>query len=253
MKSQRSRPPSRKTGPQPPRRGAQPGGMRKLPDAMTQLAAGDDRALRKRPASKRDRVRDTRDRVRISGTNNRDARAVYDARLRALQREIAADNWVTVGDGLLAMEQLGLYRARNIVNFQAFATSVLELSLDQAQMLLNEAAARVSRPLERLPEPLVALWIRTEAAMREHLGDMAVQLAGTPAESRLEFAVPCTNVGHAVAALAGVGRQAAGLAHHLDLPGAQRTPRGEGPESPGAESPATGGEPRRPLPRHSED
>ena len=252
MKSQRSRPQSRKTGPQPPRRGGQPGGMRKLPEAMTQLAAGDDRALRKRPASNRDRVRDTRDRVRISGTNNRDARAVYDARLRSLLQEIAAQNWAAVGEGLLVMEQLGLYRARNIVNFQAFATSVLELALEQAQTLLDEAAARASRPLERLPEPLVALWIRTEAAMREHLGEVALQLGGSLGEPRLEFSVPCKNVGQAVSALAGVGRQAAGLAHHLDLPGAQRAPRREG-ESPGAESSATGGEPRRPLPRHSED
>ena len=218
MATQRSRPPKRQSPSTPsgPRRGSQPGGTRKLPEAMTRLAAGDDKALRqRRPSSGRTQLHDDRERIRILGTNNRDCRAVYDARLLELQQAVTANDMAAVGQGLLDMELLGLFRARNVVNFQAFATSVLGLPLEQATDLVSEAASAKGWERARLADPLIALWIRSEAALREHLGRAAVRVSGDPNAPSLEFSVPSMPVERAVLALSGVGRQAAGLAHHL--------------------------------------
>lgn len=216
MATKRSRPrdgaPTVRSG-----RDLSPGGTRQLPPNFDRLAAGEDR-LPRPPRGPDQRVRDPRERVLIPGTNNRDSRGLYDRRLSALRADLARGDTQAVGDGLLEFCQLGLYRARNVVDFDAFASSVLGVSLDQARELSAAAAQRRGATGERLPEVLAALWIRSEAALREHSPQARVILTGHGDDAQLELRLPCQPIGGAVDALSALGRQVAGLGRHLPEP-----------------------------------
>lgn len=226
--SPRESPPSVRSG-----KDSGPGGTRRLPPEFDRLAAGDDR-LPPRARPQDARVRDPRELVLIPGTNNRDCRHVYDARLSHLRKLIANDDPQALGVGLLEFCQLGLYRARNVVDMDAFSTSVLGLAFEQARGLLETAASERGQSASVLAEPLVALWIRTEAALREQLGGEAqITLIGQGAEATLQLTLPCNPVNRTVDALCAVGRQAAGLGRHLASPAPEnRIPRDRRPTVP---------------------
>lgn len=190
------------------------GGTRHLPPQFDRLAAGEDR-LSRPPRGPDHRVRDPRERVLIPGTNNRDSRGLYDRRLADLRALLSQGDMQNLASGLLDFLQLGLFRARNVVDMDAFSTSVLGIPLEQARQLLSAAATARGVGPERLPESLIALWIRTEAALREHTPHARVALVGSGEQTQLQIALPCHPLGAAVDALAALGRQAAGLGRHL--------------------------------------
>lgn len=190
-------------------------GTRHLPKHFESLATGEEtRARPPRPPNRR--LHDDRQRVVIPGVNNRDARLVLDARLAELGETQADD---LRAKRLFEAFQLAIWRARSITGFDAFAEDVVGLPREEARALAESGAQAAGQTLETLPERQVAMWLRTEAAVREHTPSGSARIADHAGRAMLELLVPVEPAQAAVTALAGVGRQAAGLGRHLERPG----------------------------------
>jgi hypothetical protein len=192
----------------PPKKDAERGVVRRsaserkrLPPDLEAFAGGDDDALWRRPTSPR--LRDPRAVVLMPGVANRDARAVYEHRLRRLERALADGDDRRAAIELAEAAQLEVWRGHSIVGWDAFAEDVLGLSRNEAAELLEVGAREIGA--KRASDEVIAVWMRTEAGLIEAGADAHVGLR----EGRLVIDVP---IGDAPAALAAAGRRIAPLA-----------------------------------------
>jgi hypothetical protein len=195
------------------REGAAPG-LRKLPPDYEDLAAGRRDTLRPRRRP-RGRIGDTRVAGLIAGVANHEARRVYDARVERVRKDLESGSEGQLGRQLFEAVRLGIWRARSVVDFEAFAMHVLGIEPARATELAKSGAAEAGLELERLPDLAVAMWIRSEAALLERcpLGTIDVRVADDKILISLLLPLaPSLRVAESVAA---IGRSATGLARVL--------------------------------------
>jgi len=149
-----------------------PRGERKgLEPEFEALAAGEVDRLG--GPARRPRLTDPRPQYLVPGVANRDARAVFDHRVRVLEtlagahREDPDDRGrrSRLGVGLAEAAALGLWRGRSLTSFDALAEQLLEIPADAARGLAREAAGHDD--LHPFSEETVAIWMRAEAALLE--------------------------------------------------------------------------------------
>lgn len=212
----------RSGGPNRPKRPAKPGerrpGLRSLPSDLNDLAEGRVDRLR-RPRKAPEPLQEEHGGVAhvVPGVRNSDARLVYDRRVAALReaaRRLSEGAEATaLEDALCEAESLGLWRARNVTDFDAFAEHVVGVAPARARELADAGAARLAPNLPRpLPRELVALWVRTEAALLPVCSDAWVRVVPSAAGPQLELRLPANPVPRAVEALRGLGPALIGLA-----------------------------------------
>jgi hypothetical protein len=211
---------------------------RKLPPHLEAFARSDEEKLRiRRPRTDRGHVKDPREGYTVAGVSNRDARAVYDVRARAM-RELwndgAADERAihTLGQLLLDALRLELWEARRLTSFAAFAEEVIGIQASRAEALAEAASARTGEPATPLTERAIALWLRTEAGLYEGDEGARARIRSGEDGAVLEISV---SLEASSTALAGVG------ARHLPLARARdeqpRREREEAPRPPRFEEP----------------
>lgn len=213
---------------------------RPLPVELEALARGDDRAFRRPPRRPTGRVRDPRDGALVPGVANRDARAVYEARVARIRAAERAEGRAALARELAEARLLSLWRAQNVVGWEAFVQDVLGLEVEEANALVTEAALATAAPaagegpagpatpagtshkVESLSERTVALWMRTEAGLLEASKDASVHLRVDGEETRFVMTLPTES---AATALCGVGRRASPMARPPQGEPSGRAPR----------------------------
>lgn len=176
---------------------------KQLPPELEAFAGGDDDAIWRRERN-RGRVDDPRpgSATLVPGVANRDARLVYEARVRRLRAAISDGNEQMLAEELGEAVRLGLWRANNVIGFDVFAEAVLGLSIERARSLAIRGSESIDEPAEPLEERTVAIWMRAESGLLEHAPDAQVTLRG----GRLLLDLPFSR---AAEALSGVGRREA--------------------------------------------
>ncbi|MBX3247142.1 MAG: hypothetical protein KF901_08180 [Myxococcales bacterium] len=182
------------------RRGEGSRSKRLAPD-LEPLARGEAEFIRGKP--RRPRLQDPRALALVPGVANRDARAVFEARVEAmiayrdeegpLSRLLAEALW------------MGLWRGRSVTSFDALAEEVLDLPGDEARRLAELACAGASMPAETLTEELLAVWYRAEAALLE------AEVPGEITAADTETLTVRVKVAPAPIALEAIGRRMAPL------------------------------------------
>ena len=216
-------------------------GLRQLPKDFDDLATGKTERLR-RPRKAPAPLHDEREGAVIAGVRNMEARTVYDARVRSLRQHLADGRHAELQAGLEAARQMRLWRARNVTDFRAFVESVVGLSQEQA------AALSVSDEPDaaRLPDHVIALAVRLEAALLAHAKNATVALRVDDAgELKLSLELPVVDVHRAVDAVEDAGRAVSGLRYFLRD---DERPRGYGDRDG-----AAGGGDRRPTRERRDD
>jgi hypothetical protein len=210
--------------------GSRPG-LRRLPQDIADLAEGRVERLR-RPPRERPAMEDHRLGFVLPGVRNRDARAVFDARVDALRAASARADRAGLGAGLSDARRMMLWRARAVTDFAAFAESVVGLAPDEAERLSREGG-----PVDVLPEQVIALWMRLESALTRTCPQGRVRVTGKGDQLAFELHVPGNEVSRAVEGFFDMGGAAVGLrpflgergsAHELPAPrrdDAERGPR----------------------------
>jgi len=189
-------------------------GLRKLPPDYEDLAAGRRDTLRPRRRP-RGRIGDTRVAGMIAGVPNHEARRVYDARLERLRRALETGSEDELGQQLFDAVRVGLWRARSVVDFEAFAVHVLGIDHARANQLAAGAAASSNALLERLPDIAVAVWIRSEAALLERCPKASIDVRVEREQILIALALPLAPSLRVAESLASIGRSATGLARVL--------------------------------------
>jgi hypothetical protein len=189
-------------------------GLRKLPPDYEDLAAGRRDTLRPRRRT-RGRIGDTRIAGLIAGVANHEARRVYDARVERARQTLESGSEADLGQQIFDAVRLGIWRARNVVDFEAFATHVLGIETGRASRLAANSAAQHGLALERLPDLAVAVWVRSEAALLERcpLGTIDVRVADE--KVLISLALPISPALRVAESIAAIGRSATGLARVL--------------------------------------
>jgi hypothetical protein len=186
-----------------------------LPRDLEELAAGRRDVLRPRRRPK-GWIADPRIAGLIAGVANHEARRVYDARVERLRRAHAQGQEPALERQLCDAIRLGIWRARNVTGFEAFAQDVLGVPIERAHTLAERGAAQQGVALERLPEVALALWLRAEAALLERCPGGEVELRIQDGERmQLCLTLPLVPAARSAEAVAAVGRAAAGLARVL--------------------------------------
>ena len=186
-------------------------GLRKLPNDLNDLASGRVDRLR-RPVKARDgQLDDERGGHVMQGVRNSEARTVYDRRVQSLRAAHERGDEAALRSGLCEAVCLGLWRARNITDFDAFAEHVLAVGSPAARALLAQATPAP----QPLPAEVVALWIRMEAAAVALCPTAVVRLAGTTEEPRLQLELPTQPVAQVVETLKSLGPAVTGLGRLL--------------------------------------
>jgi hypothetical protein len=176
-----------------------------LPSHLDELARG-EKLRRPRPGP--GRIRDPRISGLIAGVTNRDARAVYDARLAALEAAVKAGDDAALGRGLCEMVYLKLWRARALSGFDALAQAVLGVDPDRARALAKQAGGEELAPLS---DAVVALWLRTETTLNALVPGARVMAGRGPGGLELRIALPLDEPLRDIEALAEVGRRLSSL------------------------------------------
>jgi hypothetical protein len=195
------------------RDGAAPG-LRKLPPDFEDLAAGRRDVLRPRHKP-RGRIGDTRIAGLVAGVANHEARRVYDARVELGRKTLESGSEAELGKQLFDAVRMGLWRARNVTGFEAFAHHVLGVELDRATRLAERCANEHGATLEQLPDIAVALWMRSEAALLERCPEATIDVRVENEKVLLSLVLPLAPPVRAAEAVASIGRSAAGLARVL--------------------------------------
>jgi hypothetical protein len=186
-------------------------GLRKLPSDLHDLAEGRVDRLRRPRKAPDAQLEDERGGHVMPGVRNSEARSVYDRRVQWLRAASERDDQAALRSGLCDALCLGLWRARNITDFEAFAEHVLGLGAARARELLADATPA--------PQPLraevVALWIRLEAAAMASSPSAVVHLAGSAEEPRLQLEFPAQPVAQVVETIKNLGPAVTGLSRLL--------------------------------------
>lgn len=181
---------------------------RRLPADLEAFAAGDDDALWRRE-QRGGKLNDPRPVALVPGVANRDARAVYEARVRRMSAALERSDRDSLAEELAEAVRLRLWRAYNVVGFDAMAEAVLGMPADEARSLAHAGAVRLGFPCEPGEEPEIAMWMRAESGLLEGGGGIVRRRGETFV---LEVAID-----DAATALAAVGRRAAPLAKEPSL------------------------------------
>ena len=139
---------------------------KQLDPELEPLARGDVDRLRRRRPPRGPRLKDPRAVALVPGVANRDARAVFDARLVRLQSAQARDDQDALGRGLAEMSLLRLWRGRSLTSLQALCADLLQLSDGEQLAEAGRAQLNLSNDLE-LSDETIAAWLRAEAALGE--------------------------------------------------------------------------------------
>jgi hypothetical protein len=194
-----------------------------LPPDFEDLAAGRRDVLRPRRRP-RGRIGDTRIAGLIAGVANHEARQVYDARVERARRLLDGGDEAVLAQQLCEAVQLGLWRARSVTGFDAFAQDVIGVPAERANELAHGHAARSNVALEQLPDVAVALWLRSEAALLERCPDGAVEVRIDEGRLSLSLGLPLAPPLGVAEAVAAIGRSAAGLVRVLESETRPRDP-----------------------------
>ncbi len=211
---------------------------KRLAPELEAFARSDETRLRiRRPPVDRGKIDDPRESYAIPGVANRDARAVYSSRATELVTvwnggELGAQARELVGERLLDVKRLTLWRALRVTGFAAFVEQVVGMKLADAESLVAEVAARLGEPVTALNERDVALWLRTEAGLYEGDPNARVFLREASGKGVLSLSIPIS--------LASLGLAGAG-ARHAPLARAQREDEGRPLEQPEREPPPAAG------------
>jgi hypothetical protein len=136
---------------------------------------------------------------------------VYDRRVLALRRAVERDDLDALATGLYEAQCLGLWRARNITDFEAFAENVAGVQTERARSLVGMAVARSGDSPRPLSKEIVALWVRTEAALVQVAAGAVVHVAIAADGPCLQIHLPAEPPARAVEALRNVAVGIAGL------------------------------------------
>jgi hypothetical protein len=168
---------------------------------------------RRRPKG---RLNDTRVAGLIAGVANHEARRVYDVRCERLRSALAQNREEELASQLCEAVLLGLWRARSVTGFDALAQDVVGIEHARARALVEQGANARGFVADRLPDLVVALWMRSEAALLDHCPEASVQLVMIEGERfELRVRLPLAPPVRAAEAVAAIGRSAAGLARVL--------------------------------------
>jgi hypothetical protein len=189
-------------------------GLRELPREMAELAEGTVERLR-RPRKPPAPIADERVGFVIAGVRNHDARQVFDARVATMRAAFARGDRATVGRGLCDARRMQLWRARNVIDFDAFADGLLGLSGAEAELLAQGAASEANVTLDALPEHTVALWLRLEAALTRTNPEAQVSVTGSGDALAFELKIPGGDIARVVEGFFDMGGAATGLRKFL--------------------------------------
>lgn len=191
------------------------------------LARGDETRVRT-PRHRGPRLKDPRGAagVLVPGVANRDARAVADARIEALDALDGEARARLAAEAML----LRIWRGRSITSMESLALDFLDVEPQVFREWAEEGAAMLGVPLEPLSEEAVALWFRAESAALEDSLPLEIGVRLDEHGEHLSFEV---KVGRGAAALRAVGRRVAPLAQDHERPREDgreaRDSRGPGP------------------------
>lgn len=179
-----------------------PGDRKRLTPELEAFAGGDDDALWRR--SRREKLDDPRPRgaASVDGVANRDARLVYEARIKRMRRAIEAGDEDRLAEELADAVRLALWRANAVVGFDVMAEAVLGIPAERARELVQRGAEKLGVPAEIADDVTIALWMRAESGLLEASPEARASLRG----GRLILEVALER---AALALSGVGRRAA--------------------------------------------
>jgi hypothetical protein len=199
------------------RRAAGGGGLRQLPPDLDDLASGRRDVLRPR-RKPTGRLGDSRVAGLIPGVANHEARRVFDARVERLRDAAESDaaGETELARGLYEARRLGLWRARQLTGFDAFAVDVVGLEVERARALVDALVQGQGLDDERLPDTAVALWLRGEAALLDRCPEGRIEARVHDGELELRIVLPLEPAGKAGDALGAIGRKAVGLTRLLD-------------------------------------
>jgi hypothetical protein len=183
-----------------------PEARKRLPAELEAFAAGDDDALWRRER-RRGRMHDPRPvaAALVAGVANRDARLVYDARVKRLRAAIASGDEADLAQQIAEAVRLALWRGNAVVGFDVLAEAVLGIGAARGRELAARGAAMLGFPCEPGDERTIAMWMRAEAGLLE--ADPGART--TLRDGRLVLEVAFAR---AAEALSGAGRRATPLA-----------------------------------------
>lgn len=182
-----------------------------MPADLHDLAEGRVNRLR-RPPKPREVLEDDRGAHVLPGVRNTEARAVYDRRVATLRAAATREDQAALEAGLYEAQCLGLWRARNVTDFDAFAEHVVGMGVERARELAEAGAARGAAGTTPLAREFVALWVRTEAALLKICPTARARIVRGAAGLELEIRVDADPVPRAVEALRELGPALTGLA-----------------------------------------
>lgn len=167
-----STPRSKRSRPEVPVVRREPAERKRLPPELEAFARSEDTRLPRKSRPVEPKLRDPRTTGLVPGVANRDARAVCDARVADVERLMARREAGENVDDALALElaeavAMGVWRGRSVTSFDSFAVHVLRMTEEEASALAEKGRAALGWPEGRAPEALLAVWYRTEAALRE--------------------------------------------------------------------------------------
>lgn len=208
-------------------------GLRQLPRDLQELADGRADKLRRPKPAAPSPIEDERIGFVFAGVRNMDARNVYDARVDELRAASARGDRELLASGLCDAARMQVWRARNVLDFAAFAEHVVGIAPAEAERLARVGAERAELTLDVLPPHVVALWMRTEAALARACPDARITVRGTGSALTLQLLMPVNDVSRAVLGFFDMGGAANGLRPFLreDAPaGAERPVRDPRPQ-----------------------
>lgn len=150
----------------------EPAERKRLPPELEAFARSEDTRLPRKSRPTEPKLRDPRTTGLVPGVANRDARAVCDARVTDLERLLArraeGENVdEALGRELAEAVAMGVWRGRSVTSFDSFAVHVLRMTEEEATALAERGRLALGWPEGRATEALLAVWFRTEAALRE--------------------------------------------------------------------------------------
>ncbi len=205
-------------------------GLRQLPSDLHDLAEGRVDRLRRPPRPPEALVEPEGTKHVVPGVRNTEARAVYDARVARLRAAVTKEDDSALAEGLYEAQRLGLWRARSVTDFDAFAEHVIGLGVERARELAAQGATAAgvadgAAEVEPLSRELVALCVRSEAALIQICPTATVRIATRNGRHELEVRLPAEPVPAAVEALKSLGPALTGLAKLTAAAVPERAPR----------------------------
>lgn len=198
----------------------EPESRKRLPPELEAFARSEGMRLPRANRPTEPKLHDPRDSGLIPGVGNRDARLVADSRITELTKLVGSRQEAGQEDALAAAlaeaVAIGLWRGRSVTAFDAFAEHVLGLEPSDAAALAERGRLALGLAEGLANEALVAIFFRTEAALRERgFGGRAGISREAPGRDQIVIRLPVTS---APEALEAVGRRMAPLARDKRAP-----------------------------------